>query len=82
MLIWTLTVHLNYLSTLYPVCRQKGFSTSQKKDGHVGGQKLVVESRTVPQTMTSTTDHKFTMLPFTSASEEAVCCAVIFQSKS
>eukprot|EP00804_Cyclotella_cryptica_P012319 CCRYP_020814-RA/>CCRYP_020814-RA protein AED:0.79 eAED:0.45 QI:0/0/0/0.5/1/1/2/0/161 len=48
---------------------ESGFSTSQKKDGHVGGQKLVVENGTVPQMMASTTDHKFTLLPFTSASE-------------
>ena len=60
---------------------ESGFSTSQNKDGHVGGQKLVVESGTVPQIMASTTDHKFTLLPFTSASGEAVCCAIIFQSK-
>ena len=31
--------------------------------------------------MASTTDHKFTLLPFTSASGEAVCCAIIFQGK-
>ena len=31
--------------------------------------------------MSSTTDHKFTMLPFTSASGEAVCCVIIFQGK-
>ena len=31
--------------------------------------------------MASTTDHKFTLLPFTSASGKAVCCVVIFQSK-
>ena len=58
-----------------------GFSTSQKKDGHVGGEKLVVERGSVAQVMASTTDHKFTLLPFTSASGEAVCCMVIFQSK-
>ena len=57
---------------------ESGFSTSQKKDGHVGGQKLVVESGTVPQIMASTTDNKFTLLPFTSASGEAVCCVDIF----
>jgi hypothetical protein len=57
------------------------FNTSQKKDRHVGGQKFVVERGTVPQIMSSTTDHKFTMLPFTSASGEAVCCAIIFQGK-
>jgi hypothetical protein len=60
---------------------ESGFNTSQKKDGHVGGQKFVVEQGTTPQTMASTTDHKFTLLPFTSASGEAVCCAIIFQGK-
>ena len=42
----------------------------------------MVKRGTVPQTRTSTTDPKFTTLPFKSASGEAVCCAVIFQSKS
>ena len=60
---------------------ESGFSTSQKKDGHVGGQQFIVQKGTVPQTIASTTDHKFTLLPFTSASGEAVCCAVIFQGK-
>ena len=59
---------------------ESGFSTSQKKDGHVGGQKFVVESGTVPQIVASTADHKFTLLPFTSASGEAICCIIIFQS--
>ena len=39
---------------------ESGFSTSQKKDGHVGGQKFVVESGTLLQIVASTTDHKFT----------------------
>ncbi|KAL3804780.1 hypothetical protein ACHAW5_001887 [Stephanodiscus triporus] len=60
---------------------ESGFNTSQKKDGHVGGQKFVVQRGTAPQIMSSTTDHKFTMLPFTSASGEAVCCVIIFQGK-
>jgi hypothetical protein len=60
---------------------ESGFNTSQKKDGHVGGQKFVVERGTAPQIMSSTTDHKFTLLPFTSASGDAVCCAIIFQGK-
>ncbi len=34
---------------------------------------------TRPQQLASTTDHTFTLLPFTSATGEAVCCAVIFQ---
>ncbi len=60
---------------------ESGFSTSQKKDGHVGGQKFVVGSGTVPQIVASITDHKFTILPFTSATGEAICCVIIFQSK-
>ena len=58
---------------------ESGFNTSQKKDGHVG--KFVVERGTTPQTMASTTDTRFTLLPFTLASGEAVCCAIIFQGK-
>jgi hypothetical protein len=62
---------------------ESGFNTSQKKDGHVGGQKFVVERGTTPQIMASTTDHKFTLLPFTSASAsgKVVCCCIIFQGK-
>ncbi len=60
---------------------ESGFNVSQKKDGHVGGQKFVVERGTTPQTKASTTDHKFTLLPFTSASGEAVCCVIFFQEK-
>ena len=59
---------------------ESGFSTAQKKDRHVGGQ-LYMERGTVTQMIASTTDHKFTLLPFTSASGEAVCCVVIFQGK-
>ncbi len=60
---------------------ESGFNTLQKKDGHVGGQKFVVERGTAPQIMSSTTDNKFTLLPFTSASGKAVCCAIISQGK-
>jgi hypothetical protein len=37
---------------------ESGFNTSQKKDGHVGGQKFAVERGTTPQTMASKTDHR------------------------
>ena len=59
---------------------ESGFNTSQQKDGNVGGTKFVVECATVPQSTSAHTDHRFTMLPFTSASGEAVCCVMIFQS--
>lgn len=35
----------------------------------------------MPRELASKTDHKFTFPPFTLASEEAVFCIVIFQSK-
>ena len=59
---------------------ESGFSTAQKKDGHVGGQRYIVERGTVPQTIASTSDNKFTLLPFTSASGEAVCRMVLFRA--
>jgi len=60
---------------------KSGFNMSQKKDGHVGGQRFVVEQGTTPKIMSSTTNYKFTLLSFTSASGEAVCCAIIFREK-
>lgn len=57
-----------------------GCSTSQKKDGQVGGTKFIVKRGTVPQQIASTNDHNFTLLPFTSASGEVVCCVIIFKS--
>ncbi len=56
---------------------ESGFYTSQK-NRLVGGQQFIVQKGTVPQTIASTTDHKFTLLPFTLAPSEAVCCTVIF----
>mmetsp|Transcript_17474 Transcript_17474/g.28278 ORF Transcript_17474/g.28278 Transcript_17474/m.28278 type:complete len:110 (+) Transcript_17474:725-1054(+) len=41
-----------------------------------------MEKGTVLQVMSLDSDHKFTCLPFTSASGEAVCCVIIFQSKT
>ena len=61
---------------------ETGCSTSQKKDGQVGGTKYLCKKGTMPQMTACTNDHRFTVLPFTSSSGEAVCCAVIFQSKT
>jgi hypothetical protein len=61
---------------------ETGCNTSQKKDGHEGGKKFVVGRGQVPRTSCSTTDHRFTLLPITSASGEVVICVVIFQGKS
>jgi hypothetical protein len=64
------------------VADETGCNTSQKKDGHVGGEKFICEKGDVPQQASCTSDHKFTMLPFTAISGEAVCCVVIFESES
>ena len=61
---------------------ESGFNTPQKDNGAVGGERLVVGAGTVPQRISSTSDHQLTMFPFTAASGEAVCCVLIFQNKT
>jgi hypothetical protein len=61
---------------------ETGCNTSQKKDGHEAGTKYVVARGQTPRMQASTTDHRFTLLPITSASGEPVICVVIFQGKS
>ncbi len=46
----------------------------------MAGTKFITKKGTVPQQMASTKDHWFTLLPFTSATGDAVCCVVIFKS--
>ena len=70
--------HANY----FIFADESGVTTNQKKDGHIGGQKSICERGTVPQITCCTNDHKFTILPFTSASGEGVCCVVIFKCSS
>ena len=41
-----------------------------------------METGTVPQRISPTANHQFTMLPFTSGSGEAVCCVMIVQSET
>jgi hypothetical protein len=60
---------------------ESGCQTNQKQDGNVGNRKYIVQHGTVPQVVCSTADHRFTILPFTSGSGEAVCCVIIFQHK-
>lgn len=55
-----------------------GCNTNQKKDGNYGGRKYVVGRSTVPKEVASITDKHFTVLGFTAASGEPVCCVVIF----
>ncbi len=59
---------------------ETGCNASMKNDGNVAGTKFITKKGTVPQQMASTKDHRFTLLPFTSATGDAVCCVVIFKS--
>ena len=60
----------------------KAGSIPQKEEGAIGREKLVVKAGAVSQCTVSSTDHRFTMLPFASASGEAVHCVIIFQNES
>lgn len=70
------------IKILYPeyllFADETGCNTSQKKDGHYGGRKLVGERGTTPKTIASSTDKHFTVLGFTAASGDPVLCVVIF----
>ena len=59
---------------------ETGCQTNMKKDGDVAGTTYICPKGTVPQIMCCTNDHRFTVLPFTSASGKAICCVIIFQS--
>ena len=54
-----------------------GDKTSQKDDGNVGGQKFVIENNSHALINSSYTDSHFTILGFTNACADAVCCVII-----
>ena len=54
-----------------------GCNTSQKSDGNVGGQKFVVGANQRALIRVSHQDCHFTVLGFTNALGEAVCCVII-----
>jgi hypothetical protein len=54
-----------------------GCNTSQKSDGNVGGQKFVVGANQRALIRASHQDCHFTVLGFTNALGEAVCCIII-----
>ena len=54
-----------------------GCNTSQKSDGNVGGQKFVVGTNQRALISASHQDCHFTVLGFTNALGEAVCCVII-----
>lgn len=57
---------------------ETGCNTNQKHDGHYGGQKFMVGRGTVPKEPCVTQDKHFTVLGFTAASGDPVCCVIIF----
>jgi hypothetical protein len=60
---------------------ETGCNTSQKTDGHAAGTKYLVGFGQVPRTACSTTDHRFTVLPFTSGSGAPVLLVVMFHGQ-
>ncbi len=61
---------------------ESDFQTNEKSNRNIGNMTHLVQPGTVPQTICCTNDHRFTILPFTSASGEAVCCVLIFKCQS
>lgn len=60
---------------------ETGCNTSQKKDGHVGGEKFLVERGTTPKIHSSTRDQHFTVLGVTNARGDPILAVVIFASE-
>jgi len=54
-----------------------GDNTSQKDDGNVGGQKFVAENNAHALICSSYADSHFTILEFTKACGDAICCVII-----
>ena len=61
---------------------ETGSNTNQLKDGRVGGEQFILPKEDAGQCgpIGATTDIHFTVLPFLSATGQAVMCAVIFKS--
>jgi hypothetical protein len=58
-----------------------GTSIDQTKDGHVGGQRFVVQKGTRANIKSSHKERRFTVIGLTVASGEAVMCIVIFAAE-
>ena len=74
---WEQNVKIDYPNYLM-FADKTGCNTNMKKDSHDAGRTYLCQPGLVPQTMCCTNEHRFTVLPFTSASGEAVCCVIIF----
>jgi hypothetical protein len=55
-----------------------GSNTSQKKDGHKGGEELLVRKGRKAQQKAATKDAHFTVMGFTAANGEPIMCCIIF----
>jgi hypothetical protein len=55
-----------------------GSNTSQQSDGNIGGQKFIVYQAQRALLRSSYADCHFTILGFTNAKGEAVCCVIVF----
>jgi hypothetical protein len=55
-----------------------GSNTSQQSNGNIGGQKFVVHQAQLALLRSSYANCHFTVLGFTNAKGEAVCCVIIF----
>ena len=55
-----------------------GGNTSQKGDGHIGGELLVCAKGMIPKKKVNTKDKHFTVLGLTALNGDAITCVVIF----
>ena len=60
------------------VMDEVGGNTSQKGDGHIGGELLVCGKGMIPQKKINTKDKHFTLLGLTSLAGDPVMCVIIF----
>ena len=58
-----------------------GGNTSQKRDGHIGGELLVCEKGATPQKTINVKDKRWTLLGLTSLSGDPIMCVIIFAGK-
>ena len=60
------------------VMDEVGGNTSQKGDGHIGGELLVCAKGMIPKKKVNTKDKHFTVLGLTALNGDAIMCVVIF----
>ncbi len=70
------TTHPDYLIFVHGV----GDNTSQWNDGNAGGEKFIVDKDRCTAKKSSYQDSHFTLLGFTLANGEPLCCSIIYSS--